>query len=365
MKILHCIPSMRGGGAERQLSYVSTELVRSGIDVHVALIYGGPNSARLEKSGAVIHKLACWNNHDPRLFVGLLGLIRSIRPNIVQTWLTQMDIFGGFAAMTQNVPFVLSERNSALSYSGTWKDRLRRFVGSRASLIVANSDAGQAYWLSGGVSPQATRVIRNAIPFNDIQAASPDRAHDVIADRDRELVVFAGRYCEQKNLRHLMAALEIVLKEREHCIALLFGKGPLKQMLEDLKARSPNGDRIQIFGYTDRLWSTLKLADVFVSVSLFEGIPNTVLEAAACRCPIVVSEISEHREFLDDSSAIFVPTSSPAKIAEGIIEALSDTTSAKARADAAFQRISQWSIGHIAGQYLEAYTQVISGRARN
>ncbi len=356
---------MLGGGAERQLTYLSKELSSAGADVHVALIYSGTNSARLEESGATIHALKCSGNHDPRLFFSLRKLIRSIHPDLIQTWLTQMDIIGGFAAITLRTPFVLSERNSTLSYTGTWKDRLRRFVGCRANLIVANSDAGQAYWRSNGASALSTKVIRNAIPFDVIEAVSPDHARDLKDNPDSELAVFAGRFCKQKNLSQLMAALDIVLRERKRCIALLFGKGPLRQELEDLKNRSDHSDRLRILGFSDMLWSILKLANVFVSVSLFEGIPNTVLEAVACRCPVVVSDIGEHREFLDDCSAIFVPTSSPEKIAAGIIESLSDTSAAAARTDAAYRIISQWSPSNIAAQYLEMYRKIISEHAHN
>ena len=51
----------------------------------------------------------------------------------------------------------------------------------------------------------------------------------------------------------------------------------------------------------------MKASDAFVSTSTFEGQPNAVLEAMACGCPLVVSDIPAHREFLDDQTAAIVP----------------------------------------------------------
>ncbi len=54
------------------------------------------------------------------------------------------------------------------------------------------------------------------------------------------------------------------------------------------------------------VWALMKKASVFVSLSAYEGCPNTVMEAMACGCPIIVSDIPEHREILDEQSALFV-----------------------------------------------------------
>ena len=57
----------------------------------------------------------------------------------------------------------------------------------------------------------------------------------------------------------------------------------------------------------DTVWPLLKMSNVFVSTSSFEGQPNAVLEAMACGCPLVVSDIPAHREFLGADTAAIVP----------------------------------------------------------
>jgi hypothetical protein len=50
MRVLICIATMEGGGAERQVTYLAKALVDAGEDVHVALIKGGVNLDRLKQA---------------------------------------------------------------------------------------------------------------------------------------------------------------------------------------------------------------------------------------------------------------------------------------------------------------------------
>src|SRR5712692_2562881 len=99
MRILHCIPSMDGGGAQRQLAYLAAGLIQMGWEVHVALLSGGPNLDRLQASGAVIHKVSCTTNYDPGIPWQLRRLLHTIRPVLTQTWFRQMDILGGVLSL--------------------------------------------------------------------------------------------------------------------------------------------------------------------------------------------------------------------------------------------------------------------------
>src|SRR5688572_15189165 len=146
MRILHCIPSMAGGGAERQLGYLAKGLVTRGVETHVVFRGRGENFARLEASGAVLHEISCSGNHSPRFPLALHRLVRRLQPDLIQTWLTQMDIMGGAAALLNDVPWILSERNSARSYPSSWTNRLRASVGRRMAALVSTSQAACDYW---------------------------------------------------------------------------------------------------------------------------------------------------------------------------------------------------------------------------
>jgi glycosyltransferase involved in cell wall biosynthesis len=99
---------------------------------------------------------------------------------------------------------------------------------------------------------------------------------------------------------------------------------------------------------------------MLVSPALFEGAPNVVLEAMACRCPLVVSDIPEHREFLDDSAACLARPDSPADLAEAMRSVLQDENSARARAEVAFGRVERFNPAVIAQRYLDLYRTILA-----
>jgi len=361
MKVLHCIPGMGGGGAERQLAYLAAPLTACGWSVDVALGTGGPNLARLTAGGAAVHRLRAAGNHDPRLAWQLVRLIRRVRPDVVQVWFVQMDVLGGIAAEVAGTPWVMSERSSEQAYPASLKNRARVFLARRADAIVSNSSAGEAYWRTR--APRVPRfVIPNALPLDEIDATSASVPADVPVSSDDSVVLFAGRFGPEKNVGTLVTALREVVK-RPRTVAVLCGDGPLRYRLRAEIAAAHLADRILTPGYIADLWPLMKRADVIVSIGLFEGHPNTVLEGMASARPLVVSDIPAHRAVLDDRSAFWVDHRDAAGVARTLICALDHPDEAAARAAAARSRIATSSIDHAAAQYDRVYRGVLAKRS--
>jgi len=351
---------MECGGAERQLAYIAEGLVQRNYDVHVALLRGGENLDRLQNSGAKIHKLSCNNNYDPMILVQLIKIIRRVQPHLIQTWLPQMDILGGFVAILIRKPFIVTERSCSLAYRNNWKNSLRILVARRAAAIVANSEGGRAHWDGNVKRAISIRVIRNGVPFDEIAKASITSGMSINIEPENEIILFAGRFSVEKNLANLVNAMRQVLARRTKTVAIFFGEGSILNDLTLIQKEHDLHNRIRIMGFTSQFWSWLKRANVFVSASLFEGHPNTVLEAVACKCPVVVSDIPAHREFLDENSAYFVTPSSPPAIAEGILKALSNPENAMFRAKSAYNKIRYWSVKSVVQKYIDVYEEILN-----
>jgi glycosyltransferase involved in cell wall biosynthesis len=118
-------------------------------------------------------------------------------------------------------------------------------------------------------------------------------------------------------------------------------------------------ERVTVMAYSPELWALMKRAQVVVSPSLFEGRPNTVLEAMACRVPLVVSDIPEHREILDGASAMLVSPSSPGDLANAIERTLADRAASQARVAVAAERVARYDVASIAQEYSGMYRNVI------
>lgn len=349
LRVLHLIPSLGGGGAERQIAYLARGLAESGVDVHVGYLRQGSNFERLTASGATLHPIASRGNYDALLVPRIVRLIRTVKPHLVQTWLTQMDVLGGAAATLTRTPWLVTERSSLLAYPRTLKHRLRESIGAFASAIVANSAPGLEVWKR---ARGAKFVVPNAIAFDEIAAAPRD---ETIAPPDAQVVLFAGRLEREKNIPTLIAALAQVT-ERRNAMAILCGEGPQES---ETRALIAGRERILLHGFTPRLWNLMKRADALVAVSLFEGNPNVVIEAAAAGLPAVLSDIPAHRAFLGDDAALFVPANDAGAIADAIVRTLDDRDAALARAANARRAVERWSIEHAAAEYASIYRRLL------
>jgi len=359
MRILHLIPSLSGGGAERQLSYLAPEMARVGHDVHVAYLYDGPQPPSWRGDNLTLHRIAARHNHDPGILLQILQLIHRLQPDLLQTWLLQMDILGGLAAQLSGIPWALHEPTAAAAWKHpTVKIRLRHRLGTHAGAVIANSAAGYAHWQALKVKTPCY-TVHNALPHAEIAQVIPINRATAGIHPQASILLFVGRFIREKNIMQMLTALSRIVSQRQ-AVAVLLGLGPLRQQAIDFARAHQLGDRMRFPGFSNEVWAWMKAADVFVSVSEWEGRPNTVMEAMACNCPLVVSDIPQHREFLDDQLALLVNQRDPERIIDAILQTLDEPLAASRRAEKAYQSVAALDIPPVTESWLRIYQAVCS-----
>jgi glycosyltransferase involved in cell wall biosynthesis len=355
--VLHLIPGMGGGGAERQLVYLCRGLAHLGWQVHVGLLAKGPNFSDLEKTCASIHLLRARSSYDPALPVRIVRLMRSVNPAVVQTWLEMMDVLGGATCTAAGKPWVLTQRHSPVRTTGL-KWRARNALAARASAVISNSAEGQVFWSRALPRGVRSAMIPNALPLDELDAVPP-----VLVPRVRKgqkVILYTGRIDAEKNLGTLILALKI-LEQSHDFMAFLVGEGELRGDMESLVRRNGLEEKVFLPGYKPRgeIWGLMKGVDLFVSISTREGMPNTVMEAMGCGCRLVLSDIPEHRGFVPAECTTFVDPLEVRAVAAGLREALDDGADRSRRA-ARLREVSEgMTIETMAGRYEAVYHDIL------
>jgi glycosyltransferase involved in cell wall biosynthesis len=356
VKILHCIPALVTGGAQRQLSYLAPALAGMGHEVHAAYLHGGPNLDRMEKGGVILHRIRSRGNHDPSIFLRLVDLMLRVRPDVVQSWLLQMDILAGSAARLLGIPWIISERSAGPPDPGTAKNRIRVRIAAGARAVVSNSAGGDAYWAKS--APGVRRhVVPNGLPLDELSRALPEPLAPLGIRDGEKVVLFVGRFEPGKNIEKLLVAFSIAARETAAKI-ILCGDGPRRDSIRAVIDREGISGSAILPGISTNVPGLLKRADVFAFPSGFEGFPNVVLEAMACGCPIVASDIPAHRDFLDERSALLVDPTDPRAIAAAIRASLADPDGARRRAGIAREKVARWTIPAMAESYARIYAEI-------
>jgi len=188
----------------------------------------------------------------------------------------------------------------------------------KADLHLAVSDYVAKGLLRIGVPHGKIIRTANGVNLDIIDAVKPARK---IFD-----ACFCGRLHPQKGIFNLIHIWKLVTKRKKDAKLVIVGTGS-KEIIYKLKneIKCLNlSKNILMTGYVNEKEkiSLLKQSKLFVSTSLYEGLPITPLEAAACRLPLILSDIPPHREEFNDSAAIFVSPSDLEGFAEAIINVL-------------------------------------------
>jgi glycosyltransferase involved in cell wall biosynthesis len=361
MIVLHIIPTLEGGGAERQLCMLATEQVRRGHSVHLAVRRTGVHEDEMRQGGVRIHNLGNLRSINPRLLLAITRVIRTIKPAIVQTWLPQMDFLGGIAAFLTGTRWIVSERTSGKYYNELPVfARLRLLLGQSASSIVANSSGGEQYWRMSGRSGLRLATIPNALDIARIREASLGMTREV---NEAALLLVVGRFSSEKALEIIVRAISKLSQRQTSPIdVLMMGEGSERASI----VREIEGvglqDRIKLLPYQSEWWKWLGVADGLISMSRYEGNPNVVLEAMAGGCPVVLSDIPGHREIADASSALFVPVDDVNALSAAIEHLVADKRVALQRAGRASERVAPMTVKTMADAYDAVYDEALNGQ---
>jgi len=343
------LDTLNWGGAQKMQLFLVQSLCPLGVDVTVISLNRSLNSplpAQLEAAGARVVVFPFPKLFNLISFFKLAGFLHRERFDLVHGYLTYSNILGSLAGRLSGTRFSGSFRNAGYD-SGRISARrakiesfcLRHF----ADGILANGYAVAEFGHRQVGADISIDVLPNAVDMNIIPQLSREEKQslrrELVGNADRPLILSVGRLTPQKGFDHLLQAFALVRKKHSNAALAIAGAGRQREVLEaQVRALGLDGHAF-LLGQRDDAPSLLAVADVYVNSSLLEGTPVSVLEAMAAGLPIVATSVGDTPYLLESDAGILVPPAQPEKMAEALIELLTNSAqrdalgkSAKARA---------------------------------
>lgn len=298
LRVCFLIAGFGEGGAQKQCIYLLNELrSRADADIHLIYFYEGVNFSFLNVDGISLWRLPEGSFYNPRNILRIMRVVRQVCPDVIFSWLQSSDVYAYFVRFFcgRKLRWVLAERDSA--YPDDWRFRLRRSLGLKADLIIANSKKGVTYWLENGAPEGRVSYVPNIVAV-DGKGGCSGRS---VGTRKR--VIFAGRMERQKNVLAIAEAFCRLSLEYTDVDFMLIGNGGL---VEEVRSVVNDCKNVIQLPFQKNIIDFYKEALVFVNVSLHEGMPNTVMENIALGNRVVVSKIDEHVALLGPGYKYYV-----------------------------------------------------------
>ena len=333
------------GGAEKALLRLAAGLDRARWKPTVIALGPEAEVARWIRDCGV--EVVCLGLTSRQGAVGVIRLaceLKRLRAPIVQSFLFHANVISRLASLLLigRQPYLVSgirvaEREKRWHL---WIDRWTHRLSDRA---VCVSEGVRRFSRDvGGWPEERLVVIPNSVDLAPIDQATPATRHSIGVPDEAVLAIFVGRLNVQKGLPTLLDAFERLPESTMRPLHLaIVGDGPERDGLRSRVAGSAKLSAcIHVLGHRLDVPSLLKAADFLVLPSLWEGMPNVVLEAMAARLAVVATAVEGTEELVaPGETGWLVPPGDAELLSRAIAEASSNPRRLQNYGEAARRRV--------------------------
>ncbi len=355
-KILHIIPTLHSGGAERQLTNLVCNASAEFLHTVCAFTDSSFFGSEIQQAGHQVYDLGISGKH-PWLAVTkkILRLMPTIKPDAIVTWLYDANIAGRFVKMLFGKTPLITTLHSADYDSETiraggwsphkvnvlrqidkWTTKTARPKFVAVSKFVKNSyikelsiPEGRIEVIYNGIDPGGLICDRNARYQLRRELKIPENAF---------VFVTVGRLDILKNQKLLLQAFPRVLDKIPDAHLIIVGAGPTESELKKLSASLKIIQNVHFTGTRKDVGAFLEMSDIFVFPTLLEGFGIVLVEAMFKKLACIASDLEVIKEIITDKkNGILFTTNVIESLAEAMIHLANNPTLRDILTENAFQ----------------------------
>jgi glycosyltransferase involved in cell wall biosynthesis len=313
--------------------------------------------------------------------LGLTKILRRIKPDIVQNFHTKPNIYAPIAARLARVPVTVSTV-TGLGYTFVDRPSLRGRVAKRINLGMysfANRLAKQVAFQNpddldllskAGTLPNGKGRFIPGGSGVDVNEYRPDSQNSTESLELRNslgispeafVVMFVGRLQLDKGLVEFVEAARMLRNRRDSIAFVMVGApdpGNKRSLPESLLKQWESEGDVIFTGRREDVPNLMAMANTVAAPTFYrEGLPRTLIEAAATGLPLIGTDMPGVREAINDGdNGILIQPKSSTALADAVVELADDPEKADRYGKASLERaISEFDHRRVIGQYLKMY----------
>jgi glycosyltransferase involved in cell wall biosynthesis len=315
---------------------IALAAIKQGYEVHIAC---GITDKRdlLESHGVIVHPLTLSRSgvgvlNELKTLKQLLLVIRKVKPDITHSVTIKPVLYGNIVARLLRVPVRISSI-SGLGYvfiANGFKAKLfRLFIstlykfalkGSQTIIFQNKADRDTLKRLGAVKSEQEVFIRGSGVDLNLYPVVNEPNG--------KPIVMLVARLLIDKGVNEFAEAAKIIKSTNADIRMVLIGDADL----ENPKSISPkqlslwvDEGIIEHWGYSTEVATTMAQANVIVLPSYREGLPKSLIEAAACGRAVITTDVPGCRDAIEpNKTGLLVPVKSSSFLAKAIIKLLDD-----------------------------------------
>lgn len=290
------------GGAERECQKLCRGLMEKGVSITVLTQYcdGLPEYEEIDGI-PVYRKIKGWHLFELTYMLSVLCFLLKYRKkfDIIQCFGLYL-----FIPPTIIMKYLFGKRVvSRLECSGRFGDFWRIKQLRLKKLVVRSSRRlDKIIFISGDIRRE---LIESKFPIEklvhipnsvDVNRFTPSEGYE---NRNTKNICFVGRLEEQKGVKYLIEAMDIVRSKENNTKLFIIGDGQLRDQLGELCKKLELTDHIEFVGSVNDVLPYYQRTQIFALPSLSEGMPLSLIEAMSCGLPVVATRVGGNPEMLD------------------------------------------------------------------
>jgi glycosyltransferase involved in cell wall biosynthesis len=345
---------------------------RAGYEIHVATRVGG-YAEQIRREGFNLHPIH-WRrgNLNPLRFLAAVmetrRLYKQIRPDLVHHVALVPTLIGSMAAL--GLPMARLNALAGLGFAFTSNMATARAVrpfasrllgrllnGPNTAVLVQNPD-DRMMMAQLGIPPGNVFLIPGS--GVDVGSLSP------MPEPDGPFTVgFAGRLLDDKGVQTLLRAHILLAKRGVTVHTLLAGEPDPSNpasIPDRVLAEWRSIENLRLLGHVDDIRLLWAKAHVAVLPSRREGLPKSLLEAAACGRPLIASDVPGCREIARNNvNALLVPPDDPDALAQAVAIMMNDRDMRSRLGNKSREIVTrEFSSTRVANEIIEIYARLLA-----